>query len=83
MGINRIEEAEKLVNAQELKAPKGAHKKCIYYPDAVCNTQRPQFKICEKCPRCLALIETNVMKSLFQHIKALAISLLSQMGVSK
>ncbi|MDI6732038.1 MAG: hypothetical protein QME05_05665 [Candidatus Margulisbacteria bacterium] len=83
MQINKIEEAEKLISAQELKAPKGGYRKCIYYPDAVCNTQKMQFKICEKCPRCLALIETNVMKSLFQHIKALAISLLSHMGVSK
>ena len=83
MKINRIEETEKLVNAQDLKAPKGRQKKCIYYPEAACNPQKAQFKLCEKCPRCLALVETNVMKSLFQHIKALAISLLSHMGVSK
>ncbi len=81
MEINRIEEKAQANISEGIDLRRAGHKACIYYPEVTCAAPRLQFKICRGCPKCARFVRVNVERSLFQHIKAYAISLLDKMNV--
>ena len=81
MEINKIGEAEQAIGSKELRSKKNDRKKCLYYPEAACNTQKLPYKICEKCPRAIGQMEINHVHNLFSRIRAYAISLLDKMNI--
>ena len=82
MEITRIEETTQALISDEVRLRRTGGRSCIYYSDATCHAPRLQFKICRTCPRCAMYVRTNVVKSIFNHIKALGITLMRQMGIS-
>jgi hypothetical protein len=81
MEIPRIEETSQAVANEEIRLRKASGRACIYYPEVICTAPKLQFKICRSCPRCAKFIQNNVVRSVFDHIKSLAISLLERMDV--
>ena len=81
MEINRIEDKAQANISEGINLRRPGYGACIYYPEVSCTAPKLQFKICRNCPRCAQFVRTNVERSLFQHIKAYAISLLNKMNV--
>ena len=81
MEINRIEEKAQANISEGVDLRRMHGQPCIYYPEVKCTAPKLQFKICRGCPKCAQFVRTNVERSLFQHIKAYAISLLDKMNI--
>ena len=81
MEINKIDEAKQAILSQEVKTQKLKGRVCIYCPDIICTAPRLQFKICRTCPRAAQYIRKNAIRSIFDYIKSLAISLLKSMDI--
>jgi hypothetical protein len=81
MEIIRVDEAKQSVLGQEVRMQKLRGRVCIYYPDVICTAPKLQFKICRTCSRAAEYIRNNVVRSIFDYIKTLAISLLKSMNV--
>ncbi|MBU0672453.1 MAG: hypothetical protein KJ732_05450 [Candidatus Margulisbacteria bacterium] len=77
MEINRIDETSEAAASQEIGLSKLGGKPCIYYPEVSCRAPKLRFKICNGCPRCQQFAQQNVVKSVFNHIKSFAVSLLA------
>ena len=80
--INGIEEIGKVGASDEIKQRKLGGKACAYYPEAVCTLPNLKFNICQQCPRAAGCGPKNEVKSVFDHVKAIAISFLNNMGFS-
>jgi len=74
MEVTKIGELSQMTVSQEIRLKPGGCQVCIYYPDAPCRMPKLQFKICRGCPRAEKYIRKNILKSLFEQIKALAAS---------
>ncbi|MBU1026093.1 MAG: hypothetical protein KKA31_00010 [Candidatus Margulisbacteria bacterium] len=81
MEVIRIEQTNQTVNNEKIRLQKFGAKACIYYPEVSCSAPRLKYKICRACPRCGLYVRQNVVKSLYNHIKSLAISLMRRMDV--
>ncbi|MFH1683951.1 MAG: hypothetical protein ABIA67_03615 [Candidatus Margulisiibacteriota bacterium] len=77
MEITRIDETSQATVSQDVKMKKRWGKVCIYYPEASCAAPRLQFKICRGCPKCAQYVRKNVVRSIFDHVKSIAISMLN------
>jgi hypothetical protein len=81
MEISRIDETRSTLMSEEISLKKGCRKACIYYPEVTCATPNLQFMICRTCPRAAQYISKNMARSIFDHIKACAISLIQSMNI--
>ena len=81
MVVNKIEETNQGVGAQEIRGKNPMGKKCLYYERVGCKVPKQIMKICKNCPRMARFVQTNEVHSLFDHIKAFAISLLEKMNI--
>ena len=81
MEITRMEETKQPVLGQEVRMQKQRGRVCIYYPDLICTAPKLQFKICRICPRAAEYIRKNVIRSIFDYIKTVAIYLLKSMDI--
>ncbi|NQT30147.1 MAG: hypothetical protein HQ596_06220 [Candidatus Saganbacteria bacterium] len=77
--IPRINETKQTNINREMKNKPGKKCTCIYYPEEACTIPLLKFRICHKCPRAQPYISKNVVASVFDHIKALSITLMNQM----
>ena len=81
MEINKVDDTGQSQMSEEINLRRKSGHACIYYPQENCSVPNLKFKICQSCPRACQFIRKNVVKSVFDHVKSLAISLLSHMGV--
>lgn len=81
MEVVRIEEANQTVVSEEVNLRRTCGKACVYYTESACSLPQLKFQICRSCPRAAHYIRKNVVRSLFDHIKSLAISLLKSMDI--
>lgn len=81
MEITRVDETKQTSACQEIGPQRLKGRVCIYYPDVICAAPRLQFKICRSCPRAAQYIRKNVVHSIFDYVKAFAISLLKNMDI--
>jgi hypothetical protein len=81
MDIPKIEETGQAVGDKEIRSRNAGCQSCIYYPEVRCSIPQMQFKICRSCPRCCQGLRTNPVRSIFDHIKSFAISLLKNMDI--
>ena len=82
MQTPKVEETKKSASSQQVILKGLLERPCIYFKEAECKVPKLQFKICMRCPRAAQYIKNKVLNSLFDHIKGLAILLLSSMGIS-
>ena len=80
MEIPRIEETNRSVASEAIRLRKACGRACIYYAKIACVLPRLQFQICRTCPRAAQYIRKNVVRSIFEYIKSLAILLMKNMG---
>lgn len=80
MEITKIDETNQVVVSQEVRLKKAWGQACIYYPEEPCSLPRLQFRICRTCPRAAQYVRKNVVRSIFEYIKAFAISLMKSMN---
>lgn len=81
MEITPIEEIQQPRGNQKVMMQKLKGKVCIYYPDLICTAPRLQFKICRTCSRAVEYIRKNVVRSIFEYVKSVAISFLKGMNI--
>jgi len=81
MEISRVEETSQTTVSEEVRLRKTDSRACIYYPETICVLPRLQFQICRSCPRAAQYIRKNVVRSIFEHIKSFAVSLLKSMDI--
>ena len=81
MEITRIDETKHTLISQELEGRSAGCKVCLYYPEMICTLPKLRLRICQGCPRAMRYVRKNVMRSLFEHIKALAISLIKNLNI--
>ena len=81
MEISKIEETSQAMVSEEVRLHKMDSRACIYYPESICVLPRLQFQICRSCPRAAQYIRKNVVRSIFEHIKSFAVSLLQSMDI--
>lgn len=82
MEVVKIEETNQAVVSKEVRLGKACSRVCIYYPDAICKLPKLQFKICRTCPRAAQYIRRNVVRSIFEYIKSVAISFLNMININ-
>lgn len=80
MEITRVEEKGQIAS-EDLRLRKAGGRICIYYPEVICTAPKLQFNICRTCPRCAMYVRKNVVRSVFDYVKSLAISLLKSMDI--
>ena len=81
MEINKIEETSQTMVSEEVRLRKTGSRACIYYPESICVLPRLRFQICRSCPRATQYIRKNVVRSIFEHIKFFAVSLLQSLDI--
>ena len=80
MEILKIDETSQAAVNESVGLHKFQGKGCIYYPERPCSAPKLQFKICRGCPRAAQFIQNNIIRSVFDHVKSMAISLLEGMN---
>ena len=78
MSISSIDQTKKAVLNQEIKLMKAGRQICIYYPETACKAPKLQFMICRSCPKAAQFIKKNVIRSIFDYVRSLAVSMLSK-----
>ena len=81
MDIARIEETNQAAANEEISLRRAGNRVCIYYPEMICAAPKLQFKICRNCARCSRSATNDPVRSVFDHIRSFAISLLERMDV--
>ena len=81
MEIARVQEPAQPQISEEVRLRKCGGNACIYYAETVCVLPRLKFGICRSCPRAAQFVRKNVVRSVFQYIRNLAISFLKGMDL--
>lgn len=80
MEVTSVKELKQALSNDEVKLRRADRHACVYYPEARCEAPRMRFGICRTCPRCASSSNKQIVRDLFNRIKALAIMLMRQMG---
>jgi hypothetical protein len=81
MEISKVEETNQAMVSEEVRLRKTGGRVCIYYSESICVLPRLRFQICRSCPRATQYVRKNVVRSIFEHIKSFAVSLLKSMDI--
>lgn len=78
--IAKIDESKQALIGWEVK--KYASKKvCIYCPGMLCTLPSLKLRICRGCPRAGSMGRKNVVRLMYDYIKALSISLMKSLNI--
>ncbi|MBN2057964.1 MAG: hypothetical protein JW782_04150 [Candidatus Saganbacteria bacterium] len=72
--VQKVEETLRAQVDERVDLRRTSARTCIYYPEVGCFAPSARYKICYGCARCGELAPRSVIRSIFDHIKALAIS---------
>lgn len=80
MVVVKIEEPKQLESNQAIGLRRIKGRVCLYDPRLECTTPVLHLKICRSCPRAAQYVRQNVVRSVFERVKALAIIILNSMN---
>lgn len=53
---------------------------CVYYPEVDCQLPKFKFRLCQSCRRARQYLNNDEVKTIFDHIKSMAITMSEHFG---